>query len=96
MDAESRFRGQYSGRRSGGVGEVGAVMDNHFEVRGDVALIHLRRKKGPHLLSLVSTRILPDLERLHGSFYAMWHPHPRTFYVAMDPRGRGARIHTKT
>jgi hypothetical protein len=67
-------------------------LKNNFEIRGDVAVIFLRRVDGGTLECLIDAIDLSLVRSIEYSWYAVWAPTARTFYaVAQLPRPKRTR-----
>ncbi|MEF3310790.1 AP2 domain-containing protein [Paenibacillus sp. GYB004] len=70
-------------------------MKNQYEVRGDIAVIFLRRRDGTVLETKIDVADLERVKELPGRWHAYWHPDTQSFYVKgpiMHENGRKTTV----
>ncbi len=68
-------------------------MKNLFEIRGEVAVLFLRRKNGPAIETLVDAMDLPMLQALPYRWHGHWCRHSRCFRVISSAGRSGGKVH---
>lgn len=68
-------------------------MNNKFEIRGDVTAIFLKRMDGSILETSIDTKDLPVVQSFPKTWFAVWSPNTKSFYVQGLIQGRSIRLH---
>jgi hypothetical protein len=68
-------------------------MKNHYTISPDglIATIQLKRRNGDIIHCLVDSADLPKLLAFKATWFALWHPRTRSFYVGGNVRDAGKK-----